>query len=51
LAGQVQKIGQRIGRNLERRGLLVRDIDDSYLELELARFHGVLSQPAAFART
>ena len=34
LAGLVQMISQRIGRYLEHQGLLVRDIENSYLNLE-----------------
>lgn len=34
LEGLIQTISQRIGSYLEREGLLVRDIDNSYLQLE-----------------
>jgi hypothetical protein len=33
LQGLVQQISERLGRHLERRGLLVRDAQSSYLEL------------------
>jgi len=34
LQGLVEQIGRRLGRQLERRGILVRDADSVYLELE-----------------
>lgn len=36
LEGLIQSINQRVGTRLEREGLLVRDIENTYLQLEHA---------------
>ena len=45
LKGLVQRIAERIGRSLERSGLITRDIDTAYLAFdpnEEASIHGLL---------
>ena len=45
LKGLVQRIAERIGRSLERCGLITRDIDNAYLAFdpaEVAPNHGLL---------
>jgi len=37
LQGLVQKLAERVGRHLERRGILVRDVENSHLALEPER--------------
>ena len=51
LKGLVQRIAERIGRSLERSGLITRDIDNAYLAFnpaEEAPIHGLLGSSITY---